>query len=263
MRCPLCPLPLSLSDPDHRPDSFCSLSPVSSFVCRLRSIYKGVDFSGDVCGEKNDGGRDLTGYPFAVFPQPFSPEVIVCAKGCNVTADPNNYQSDMLTPYKTTPIDYPVHETDPLQYIIPYKSSAFLNWCYPDPTAYANFSDLFNSAMENSAFASVSATTSRAMNDLFTAYVVILISAFVALIFGFLYLKFLQYCAGVLVLFFILILVVGGFLMAFGFLQYAKTVRNSNSNTVGSSRSPPSLTCSSVVVLCADSSSALVCSPCL
>ncbi len=65
------------------------------------------------------------------------------------------------------------------------------------------------------------------MNDLFTAYAMILISAFVALLFAFLYLTFLKYCAGNLVVGFILILVAGGVLMSIGLLQRAQQIADS------------------------------------
>ncbi len=109
--------------------------------------------------------------------------------------------------------------------------SSVLNWCFPDPgvdTAKAAAQEL-----ENSQFSSTSAATSRAMNDLFTAFAMILISAFLALLFSFMYLTFLKYCASNLVVVFILILIVGGILMGVGLLQRAKEIKDSGIQEVG------------------------------
>lgn len=199
----------------------------------VNKVFHGTEFSnGYICGT-DPAVKD---YPYTAFPAPTFPYVQICVKDCNVTQSPDGNPSAWNPQTGGGWTTQSGININPLIPIIPYKSIAFLNsFCLPDITAKINVAgqelSLLDALQNNDAFSSSSAEASRVMADLMTAWVLILISGFVAFVLSFFWLGVLKYCAGPLVWSVLIFLIVGGALTAFGLIQSARDIQNSEINT--------------------------------
>lgn len=153
-------------------------------------IIRPVDYLGRICG-KTSGVQDLS---FGAWPFPPAYQFKICVSDCNQTL---------------------VHP----QMTYKYKSQRFVWYCVPilDGSINVTLSGDFESASED---------VSRAMGDLFTAWPVILVSAFIALIFAFIYIAFLERCAGCMTWTGVLLLILGGFLLGYALIKESRNYQD-------------------------------------
>lgn len=149
-------------------------------------IIKPTDWLGRTCG-KSAGVEDLK---WGAWPNPIYYSFQVCLSDCNQTLTSTNMSKH-------------------------YFSTEFVNYCIPslNGTVTVSLSGDFESASESA---------SRAVGDLFTAWVIILASAFVALPMSYFYAWLCEKFAGLMVFLAIIFIVVGGFLIGYVFIDLAK-----------------------------------------
>lgn len=168
----------------------------------IRVVY-GVDYIGRVCGR----AAGLEDSKFAAWPvlptvtnavvsdQIF--DIKICVNACNATLnDASNFP-----------------ET--------YESWQIFRYCVPKP-------DGFNTVA--SKLGSVSETSSRVFGDLYMTWPMLVAAAFIALIFSFAYVKCMKVpaCRMLLVWGTIVLIVIGGFLVGYGLLRYARYTEDAN-----------------------------------
>jgi len=152
-------------------------------------LIRGRDFQGVQC---NEGDK-------FVWPNPSVWGVGVCASDCSVTAGELGMAS--LTGVTSS---------------CGYDSEAWLDhWCVPTP----------DSGIELSGLGTGADTINKAFGDILTVQNYLIISAFVALGFGFIYTKFLEKCTKCVVWTSIFMVVIGGFFMGYTLMQNAAAVR--------------------------------------
>lgn len=145
-------------------------------------IVRGVDMQGRVCGV-DDGVKHQE---LAAWAHPSVYKAKVCVSSCNQT------------------------ETDTAHFALRRKSTKFIYYCLPASVSNGTLS--FGSDFESD-------SATRSVGDLYTAWQVILASAFVALVIALLYTWFLKNCAGCLVWGCILITIFGGAFLSFVLLK--------------------------------------------
>lgn len=152
-------------------------------------LLRGLDYQGRICG-KTPAVKDQR---FSSWPYPPEYEFRVCLDSCNDTL------SDPLMTNK-------------------FESVRFAFYCIPTVNASIELGGGFQSASEDA---------SRAIGDIFTAYVVILVSGFVALIFAFAYTWWVKRFACCMVLLAILLMIAAGFLLSYVLLEEAEEYKDS------------------------------------
>lgn len=152
-------------------------------------IVRPVQFDYKICG-LSVGVEDK---PYALWPYPLEYAIKICVNSCDET--------------QTNPL---VVQPLPGYYV----SKRFVYYCVPN----------FNGTVElkvSGDFDNVKQASSRAAGDIFTAWAVILISGFIALLFSFLYVFLTRFIAAFLVWLAILAAIVGGFILAYALLSKA------------------------------------------
>lgn len=156
---------------------------------------RAVDYRGRICGMD----ADVTDRPYGAWPNPLDYTFKVCVASCNATSGG----------------DTSVQAFFPAQ----YTSQALLFYCLPK----------FNGTISISLggdFASYGEQASRAIGDLFTVWPMILASAFVALVFSYMY-SVLQRCfAGCFVWTGLFLVAAGGAMGSFVLLWRAKLAKD-------------------------------------
>jgi hypothetical protein len=186
------------------------------------SIYHGVDYNGNTCGQ-----GDFADYKYNAWiamPTPGLSEL-----------NGNNYQDDCTDCFyiKTCVIDCSQTASGPSaspKMIDFYPSKNFGYFCIPDPTTAINgtvrvsfsFSGDFDAGYQNAG---------RAIGDLYTTWPLILGSAAVALLFAFLYNFLTETFAGVLIFFAIIIIIAGGVLASYTLIKAGRNAREANAAT--------------------------------
>eukprot|EP01006_Ploeotia_vitrea_P035993 TRINITY_DN65957_c10_g1_i2.p1 TRINITY_DN65957_c10_g1~~TRINITY_DN65957_c10_g1_i2.p1 ORF type:complete len:646 (-),score=373.40 TRINITY_DN65957_c10_g1_i2:245-2182(-) len=159
-------------------------------------IIRAVDYKGRICG-KSTG---VVNQPLGAWPHPLDfYKFKVCVADCSAT------------------FDWSTNTAHPYYFDNTYNSTKLLFYCVPTPIQ-------FNTTVKVSLsgdFESTSEDTSRAIGDLFTAWVIILASAFFALIFSFIYVHVMERFAGCLVFVAILLTAIFGFVLGYSLLQKA------------------------------------------
>ncbi|CEO98960.1 Choline transporter-like protein [Plasmodiophora brassicae] len=173
------------------------LQSASSMGADPKRLIRGVDWNGNICGVS----PGYTDTPLAAWPMiPVSPDlekVKVCVADCSQT------QTDAVF---RGPVYQKLHG---------YSSQKFLYYCMPELTGNL-------SALTLAGFGTEAQSATAAIGDLLTTANVIGISAGVAVLLSFFYLWFCKRMAGVLIWSSILVVLVGGFLIGYGFLLQAK-----------------------------------------
>jgi Plasma-membrane choline transporter len=173
-----------------------SLSPLSLSPLSLSPrIIRGVDYEGRICGKDVGVENEI----LAAWPYPPAYQFKVCVSECSVT----NTDSNKFNPT--------------------YPSTRLVYYCVPDPSSIPN-------AQVPDGFESASASASRAMGDLLTAWPIILISAFAALIISFLYMYLTEKCATVMVWGGIILIAFAGALFTYVLLNRADEYRSTQLN---------------------------------
>lgn len=152
-------------------------------------IVRGVNLQGQICG-KDSGVKDK---PLAAWPNPLYYEYQICVSSCNETHNPLSTEMSIL-----------------------YPSTEFLYYCIPGTVALWN-STLLDMSGE---FDAAATAAQNAFADLFTAWVIILVSPIIALVMSFLVVNILRRVAGFLV-FVLIMLVLAGFIIAGAALMQA------------------------------------------
>lgn len=158
-------------------------------------LIRGVDMWGRICGV--DAG--VEDQPYAMWPNPLYYEPKRCVKSC---AETNFINSTSM--------------------FVPYPTEEYVYYCLP--SANGNFTlDGFQSSAN---------AASRGVADLYGAWSLILLSAFISLCVTYLMLGLLQKMAGLLVLVGLIIIIVGGFLFGYALVTYGTDpLYNSNLST--------------------------------
>jgi len=154
-------------------------------------LIRGRDFLGRQCEE---------GQKYA-WPDPSVWGVGVCASSCDVTNTDFSMWGGALGDSAQT---------------CGYESEAWLDhWCVPTTDSGVSLAGL----------GSNSDTINKAFGDILTVQNYLIITAFVALGFGFIYTKFLEKCTKCVVWFSIFMVVLGGFFMGYTLMENAASVR--------------------------------------
>ena len=179
----------------------------------INKVIHGVDYNGYICGVDSS----VADKPYLANAYWYgAPAAFICVSDCNATLT----DSRIVSGFK-------------------YQSTKYLQYCIPD-TAVTTFN---STAYSNADFASASNTASRAMSDLLNCYGVIIAAAFIALAMSFLYLKFVQAFAGVLVWFCIFCILAGGIFICSICFQSYKEAQNSVDTTRQNAMLGIGLTC--------------------
>ena len=166
-----------------------------------QKIYHGVDYNGNTCGRS----PSTAALPYAAW-------VAMPQTPAGVDACPDCYAIMTCVPScAATTTDASIQDH--------YTSERLMHYCIPTLDAVNNVTT-FPYASE---FDSATNLASRAFVDLYTVWPVILISAFVALTFAFLYTALSKHYAGTLVLATLTLLTTGGFLASYALLRMAAT----------------------------------------
>ena len=166
-------------------------------------IYHGVNYNGDICGRT----AATASTPYAAWvAMPQTPTDVDACSGCYAIM--------------TCISDCAATQSDPSMRDH-YTSERLMNYCIPrlDATSAAAYN--VTTFPYDAEFNSATNLASRAFVDLYTVWPIILIAAFVALIFSFLYTALSKHFAGALVLTTIALLTTGGFLTAYALLRMA------------------------------------------
>lgn len=169
----------------------------------FRTLY-GVDFQGNICG-KSSGYEDLK---YAAWPLPptstsIDANIYYRVKICVADCAETNQQSGPRAQWFT----------DQTLGFIGYESFKFFRYCIP------------KAATNTRNYSTGSETAARTIADLYVTWPIILISAAVALVFSFIYIKVMKIrcCRRVLVWGVILFTIAGGFLTGYALLRFADT----------------------------------------
>jgi len=159
-------------------------------------IIRGVDYLNRICG-KSSG----TEGNFAAFAYPLTYELQICIDSCDQTA------------------------TDP-RMAIQYTSFQFLYYCIPTINGTVNVNIQLTGD-----FANAQDQVSRAFGDLYTAWPMLVISAFLALVGAFIYTWLTKYLARLMVWSAILLFIVGGIILSYSLLNRAQTYNSDGTLT--------------------------------
>jgi choline transporter-like protein 2/4/5 len=162
-------------------------------------ILRGTDINGNVCGVS----EAVKNKPFAVWPYPLQYNIMICAETCNYT----NLCSSSSMSWR-------------------YESQPFMGaYCIPKPEneTIALALAAGGEASSLSVFDSASEIFSRIVGDMYSAYMYVLISPFVAIIVTFIFMLFLRRFAGVLTFLFLLLIEIAWLALAASLYMYSSS----------------------------------------
>jgi len=155
-------------------------------------IVRAIDYRGFTCGV-DEAVKDLK---YGAWPDLAEYRFKVCLDSCDQTKTDSRFLAN-------------------------YESTQFVFFCIPTDSS-ANFLD--------TDFQNTSDDASRVMGDLWTAWPIILASAFIGLLLAFVYTWLLRYIAGPLVWLSFIMVIAGGFMVGYGAIKVSREQNNTQVN---------------------------------